>query len=64
MSCSLLSSCDAARGTIAGDFGTNGEVDLVVPYNSVPLIARNVVIVGANTPQGTVGGVGTRAPTM
>ena len=48
----------AETGALASDFGTNGEVDLVVPYNSVPLIRRNVVVVGANSPPGTVGGVG------
>ena len=30
----------------------------VVPYNSVPLVYRNVVVVGANTPPGTIGGIG------
>ena len=29
-----------------------------MPYNSVPLVYRNVVVVGANTPPGTVGGIG------
>ena len=33
----------------------NGEVDMVVPYNSVPLVYRNVVVVGANNPPGPVG---------
>ena len=31
---------------------------MVVPYNSVPLVYRNVVVVGANTPPGTIGGIG------
>ena len=31
---------------------------MVVPYNSVPLVYRNVVVVGANTPPGTPGGIG------
>ena len=40
----------------------------VVPYNSVPLVYQNVVVVGANTPPGAIGGIGnprarsTRAP--
>ena len=34
-------------------FGNGGEVDMVVPYNSVPLVYRNVVVVGANTPPGS-----------
>lgn len=50
-----LNADDGARAT---DFGTGGEVDLVVPYNSVPFIHRHVVVVGANTPPGTPGGVG------
>jgi glucose dehydrogenase len=53
-----LLALDATNGTPAPGFGTNGGVDMVVPYNSVPLVHRNVVVVGANTPQGTTGGVG------
>jgi glucose dehydrogenase len=53
-----LIALDAGTGTLASGFGTNGEIDIVVPYNSVPLIYRNVVVVGANTPPGTVGGIG------
>jgi quinoprotein glucose dehydrogenase len=33
-------------------------VDLGIPYNSVPGISRNVLVVGANTPPGTGGGIG------
>ena len=29
-----------------------------MPYNSVPLVYGNVVVVGANTPPGTIGGIG------
>jgi quinoprotein glucose dehydrogenase len=53
-----LIALDAASGAIAPGFGAQGEVDLVVPFNSVPGIFRNVVVVGANTPPGTIGGVG------
>ena len=53
-----LIALDARSGAIASGFGTNGEVDIDVPYNSVPGIFRNVVIVGANTPPGTIGGIG------
>ena len=53
-----LLALDASNGTPAPGFGTNGDVDMVVPYNSVPLVYRNVVVVGANTPPGTPGGVG------
>ena len=31
---------------------------MVCPYNSVPLVYKNVVVVGANTPPGTIGGIG------
>ncbi len=53
-----LIALDAKTGTPAVGFGKDGEVDLGVPYNSVPLVYRNVVIVGANTPPGTAGGIG------
>ena len=45
-------------GAPSAGFGNDGEVDLGVPYNSVPLVYRNVVVVGANTPPGTGGGIG------
>jgi len=53
-----LMALDAATGEATADFGDAGEVDMVVPYNSVPLVFRNVVVVGANTPRGTIGGIG------
>jgi len=53
-----LIALEARSGVIAAGFGTKGEVDIEVPYNSVPGIFRNVVIVGANTPPGTIGGIG------
>jgi quinoprotein glucose dehydrogenase len=53
-----LIAIDAATGTPSSGFGTNGEVDLGIPYNSVPLVHDNVVVVGANTPPGTQGGIG------
>ena len=53
-----LVALDAATGTPARGFGRSGEVDMVVPYNSVPLIHENVVVVGANTPRGSIGGIG------
>jgi glucose dehydrogenase len=45
-----LIALDAASGALATGFGRQGEVDLVLPYNSVPLIFKNIVVVGANTP--------------
>ena len=53
-----LIALNAANGEIESRFGTNGEVDLVVPYNSVPLVYGNVVVVGANSPPGAIGGIG------
>jgi len=53
-----LIALDAANGKPVESFGTAGEVDLVVPYNSVPLVFDNVIVVGANTPPGAVGGIG------
>src|SRR5713101_5794740 len=43
-----LIALNATTGKLDPGFGKEGEVDMVVPYNSVPLILRNVVVVGAN----------------
>src|SRR5262245_20574806 len=53
-----LIALDAKTGVVASAFGKNGEVDLEIPYNSVPGVFKNVIVVGANTPPGTVGGIG------
>ena len=53
-----LIALDAKTGATASAFGTNGELDIGVPYNSVPGIFRNVIVVGANTPPGAIGGIG------
>jgi quinoprotein glucose dehydrogenase len=53
-----LIALDAATGAPVAGFGTGGEVDMVVPYNSVPLAFRNILVVGANTPPGAIGGIG------
>jgi quinoprotein glucose dehydrogenase len=53
-----LIALNASTGVIESSFGTNGEVDMVVPYNSVPLVYRNVIVVGANSPPGAIGGIG------
>jgi glucose dehydrogenase len=55
---SRLIAIDAASGARSAGFGTNGEVDIGVPYNSVPLVFEDVVVVGANTPPGQPGGIG------
>jgi len=53
-----LIALDARTGAPAPGFGKEGEVDMVAPYNSVPLVYKNIVVVGANTPPGTAGGIG------
>ena len=53
-----LIALDAATGNAASAFGQNGEVDIGVPYNSVPLVYRNVVVVGANNPPKSGGAPG------
>lgn len=53
-----LLALDAATGNPAAAFGKNGEVDIVVPYNSVPLVYGNVVVVGANNPPKSGGAPG------
>ncbi|MGD1094768.1 MAG: PQQ-binding-like beta-propeller repeat protein [Bryobacteraceae bacterium] len=53
-----LIALNANTGKIDPGFGKEGEVDMVVPYNSVPLVFKNVVVVGANTPLGAVGAPG------
>jgi glucose dehydrogenase len=53
-----LVALDAATGTPEPGFGQSGAIDMVVPYNSVPLIYENIVVVGANTPRGANGGIG------
>lgn len=58
MSGQRLLAYDARTGAVAASFGSGGQVDVGVPYNSVPGVFRNVVIVGANTPPGTPGGIG------
>ena len=53
-----LLALDAASGAPVADFGVGGEVDIGVPYNSVPLVWEDIVVVGANTPRGAPGGIG------
>jgi glucose dehydrogenase len=53
-----LIALNASTGKLDPGFGKEGDVDMVVPYNSVPLIYKNTVVVGANTPQGPSGAPG------
>jgi quinoprotein glucose dehydrogenase len=50
-----LIALNANTGKLDPGFGKEGEADMVVPYNSVPLIYKDVIVVGANTPQGPIG---------
>ena len=45
-----LIALDARTGRLETGFGKEGEVDLVVPYNSPPTIYKNIVMVGADMP--------------
>jgi quinoprotein glucose dehydrogenase len=45
-----LIALDARTGKVEMAFGKDGEVDMVVPYNSPPTIYKNVVMVGADMP--------------
>jgi quinoprotein glucose dehydrogenase len=42
---------NAQTGKVDPGFGKEGEVDLVVPYNSPPTIYKNTLFVGANVPE-------------
>lgn len=53
-----LVALNASTGKIDENFGQQGEIDLITPYLSVPLIYENVIVVGANTPRGADGGIG------
>jgi quinoprotein glucose dehydrogenase len=58
MAGSRLIALDGASGAPAAGFGTGGEIDIGIPYNSVPLVYEHIVVVGANTPPGAPGGIG------
>ena len=58
MSRANLIALDAATGTVAAGFGTNGAVDVGIPYGGTPTIFENVAIIGAasgEVPQGPAG---------
>ncbi|HXP86950.1 MAG TPA: PQQ-binding-like beta-propeller repeat protein [Bryobacteraceae bacterium] len=42
---------NARTGKIDPGFGKEGEVDLGVPYDSAPIVFKNMLFVGANTPE-------------
>src|SRR6266699_1753897 len=45
-----LVALNARTGMVESGFGKDGEVDMVVPYNSPATIYKNVVMVGADMP--------------
>jgi glucose dehydrogenase len=53
-----LIALDAKSGTPVPTFGRDGEVDMATPYNSVPFVHGHVVVAGANSPPGAIGGIG------
>ena len=53
-----LRALEAETGQPALGFGDDGVVEIGVPYNSVPLVYRHIVVIGANTPRGSIGGIG------
>jgi len=58
MSGANLIALDAATGTPAAGFGSNGAVNVGVPYGGTPTVFENVAIIGAATqevPQGPPG---------
>jgi glucose dehydrogenase len=50
-----LIALNAKTGKVDPGFGKEGEVDMVVPYNSVPTVFKNIVLVGANVGQAPLG---------
>ena len=55
---SRLIALSALTGEKDASFGKNGEIYMGIPYISVPLVYQDLIIVGANTPPGTRGGIG------
>src|SRR6202521_2897364 len=42
---------NARTGKIDPGFGKEGEVELAVPYDSAPVVYKNLLLLGANTPE-------------
>ena len=49
-----LIALDAGTGRLALEFGTAGEIEMAVVYNSAPTCFENLLIVGSNSPPGSV----------
>ena len=43
-----LMALDARTGKLDIEFGTNGSIDLEIPYSGVPAIYKNVILMGSN----------------
>ena len=50
-----LVALDAATGRPATEFGRDGVVEILVPWNGVPTVYRNVAILGATTGESPLG---------
>jgi quinoprotein glucose dehydrogenase len=50
-----LVALDAQKGTLDTSFGSGGSVDVGVPWGGVPLVFKNLVILGANNGEVTLG---------
>jgi len=48
---SKMIALNANTGKIDPGFGNEGMVEMTVPYNSAPVVYRNLLMVGANTPE-------------
>ncbi|NKB33753.1 MAG: PQQ-binding-like beta-propeller repeat protein [Pseudomonadales bacterium] len=53
-----LVALDAETGELDREFGESGMVSMGIPYISVPFVYEGVIVVGANTPRGAIGGIG------
>ena len=53
-----LVALDADTGELDREFGESGMVNMGIPYISVPFVYEGVIVVGANTPRGAIGGIG------
>jgi len=57
-----LVALDAASGSLVSSFGDGGMVDIVVPWNGVPVVYKNIVMLGASVGEVPIGPSGdTRA---
>ena len=48
---SKMVALNANTGKIDPGFGNEGTVEMTVPYNSAPVVYKNLLMVGANTPE-------------